>query len=381
MMPPWIERDRRLKAADPNYVPYIHISTGKEWKDRRVLVDQKLLVVSQVQNYMEGIDTIASDFVKIIGNSLDSDGKSNKLEETVFSYSTEGIGWVVFGTRIHALAEHIPERARKFQETLHSLFDLLMSLTFSRWYYWWNPRWKKFNQAIDDIEKLGAEFSKEAAAAKGEHKQDLTSFMMQNGVSSEVALKDAITMFFAGSHSTSLSILWLIYNLGKYPEIQEKVRAEVASIITKDEKITPESLKKMRYVRDTIKENLRFSFPTSGLFRVLDEPTSIGGYEIPPKTIITLMQWVQVKNKEYFKDPYKFRPERWAETKHFPWIHLPFGFGPRMCQGFRVSELEQYIVLIKLIQNFRWTTEGTVEPLVKLFIEPDKPLQIKWTKI
>jgi len=106
----------------------------------------------------------------------------------------------------------------------------------------------------------------------------------------------------------------------------------------------------------------------------------ISGYEIPPKIPIILASLVPNNNPTYFPDPESFKPERWFKEEHplQKWAHLPFGYGPRMCQGFRVSELEMYICIAKLIQNFEWVSEKEVQPKLELFIKPDRPLKIHW---
>uniref|UniRef100_A0A6B2L5A6 Cytochrome P450 n=1 Tax=Arcella intermedia TaxID=1963864 RepID=A0A6B2L5A6_9EUKA len=378
---PWLEREKRLRGADPAYIPYILAATGQEWKERRVLVDQKFMVLSQVQNYMEGIDVIGDDFVKIMDKCIDSEGNWKDIEHNVFAFSTEGIGWVVFGTRLHVLSENLSARSRNFIDTLGSLFDVMSYLMNSRMYKYWNTsQWNKFNSIISELEKIGKQYLDEAESGPRE-KQDLASFMIQNGTPKDVAVKDALTMLFAGSHSTSLALLWLIYNLGKYPDVQEQLRSEVLSAVPRGTKVTPEALKKMKYLRDTIKESLRVTPSNASLVRVLDDPVVINGYEVPPQTMIVMMQWTELKDPVQFPEPNKFSPDRWKETKPSPWIHLPFGFGPRMCQGFRVSELEQYIFVVKLIQNYSWTTEEDVEASMNMFVGPDRPLKIKWKKL
>ena len=41
-----------------------------------------------------------------------------------------------------------------------------------------------------------------------------------------------------------------------------------------------------------------------------------------------------------------------------PFLSLPFGQGTRMCVGKRFAELEVYILLSKIIQNFRYNIFG-----------------------
>ena len=53
-----------------------------------------------------------------------------------------------------------------------------------------------------------------------------------------------------------------------------------------------------------------------------------------------------------------------------------------MCQGFRVSELELYCAITKLVQKLQWTTPtGTTEPYMELFIRPKDELDIKFRKL
>jgi len=65
--------------------------------------------------------------------------------------------------------------------------------------------------------------------------------------------------------------------------------------------------------------------------------------------------------EEHFPDPEKFIPERWLKSeadsplsaKHTnPFVFLPFGFGPRMCVGRRLAELEMHSILIRVSKCF-----------------------------
>jgi len=204
--------------------------------------------------------------------------------------------------------------------------------------------------------------------------------MKQEKVNPQQAFKNATVMFFVGADSTTNSILWLIHNLGRYPAVQQKLREEIHSVLGTDKPITPENLKQLKYLRNTIKESLRLTPTLHSLVRYLDQPVVVSGYEVPAKTPIILPHLVVNKNPTYFPDPYNFKPERWFTEEHplQKWINLPFGTGPRMCQGFRISELEMFVAAAKLVQNFEWVSEEEVEPLQETFIKPDRPLKVHW---
>lgn len=68
------------------------------------------------------------------------------------------------------------------------------------------------------------------------------------------------------------------------------------------------------------------------------------------------------KEGQYFREPTKFIPERWLkdgmpdacpEAKSSnPFVHLPFGFGPRSCVGRRFAEMELNVLLTRFVCQF-----------------------------
>jgi len=68
-------------------------------------------------------------------------------------------------------------------------------------------------------------------------------------------------------------------------------------------------------------------------------------------------------DEKYFERSKEFIPERWlkdnidakcphAKDSH-PFAYLPFGFGPRMCIGRRLAELEIEVMTIRMIREFK----------------------------
>jgi cytochrome P450 len=268
------------------------------------------------------------------------------------------------------------------QQTFKTMYLLLASIPI--YYYINTANWKLFNKLFDKLEEISLEFVKAAEEINknkpSEERIDLIHFMKQEGLNDSQAFKNATSMFIVGSDSTSNSLLWLLHNLGQFPEVQNTLRQEIYSVLGRNSPITSENLRQLKYLRNTIKESLRFTPTLPNLIRFFDKPMVISGYEIPPKIPIALPLLVAFKNPAYFPDPDKFNPERWFKEGHplQKWINLPFGTGPRMCQGFRISELEMYIAAAKLVQNFEWISEQEVEAKMETFSKPDRPLKIRW---
>lgn len=56
---------------------------------------------------------------------------------------------------------------------------------------------------------------------------------------------------------TTTGSLWVLYNLAKNPEVQEKLYRETQNILHDNEPITPEKLSQLSYVKAVVKETFR----------------------------------------------------------------------------------------------------------------------------
>jgi len=302
------------------------------------------------------------------------------------AYSTESMGTVLFDYRIKVLDDPVPEKAKiliqLISEWNHTLGYLLFSIP---WYkYFDTPTFKRFIEVEKQKNQMSADYvnmTQEVLKSKSpEERIDLYHFLKQEGLSDDEAFANVVGALFAGVDSITITALWLIYNLGRFPAVQQTLREEILSIVGHNNPITAENLKQLKYLRNTIKESLRLSSTSFGFMRVLPQPVVVSGYEIPPNNPIILPTYILSKNPNYFPDPNNFKPERYFTEEHpmQKWINLPFGTGPRMCAGFRLAELGLYVLAAKLVQHFEWKSEEEVEPIQKLFVLPDRPLKIHW---
>lgn len=162
----------------------------------------------------------------------------------------------------------------------------------------------------------------------------------------------------------------------------------------KNSQLTAENMKNMPYLRACLKEALRFYPPSPGSQRTTGNDIVLSGYRVPKGTDVTIVTSDISKDPHHYSQPEKFIPERWlrqnenvsaecpSKSSH-PFALIPFGFGPRMCVGKRIVELEMEVAITQIIRQFQvefnYSTEGIFKNV--LINVPAKPLRFKFTDI
>lgn len=163
----------------------------------------------------------------------------------------------------------------------------------------------------------------------------------ENGIDDMDIASECADHLLAGIDTTSDTLMFLIWSLSRpdHKEFQDKLIQEVRSIpdesLNDDGIPTTEISAKLLYVDAVIKETLRLYAPLPGSEpRSLPLTTTIDGYVIPARTVVSMSPYSLHRNPEVFKDPLKFNPDRWldasADMKKWFWA---FSSGGRMCIG------------------------------------------------
>lgn len=117
----------------------------------------------------------------------------------------------------------------------------------------------------------------------------------------------------AGHETTSVSLAWTLYELAKNPLIQEKVRAEINTVLCKGNELTWDTVEELKYLENVTKESLRLHPPAFVTGRVSLSEEILGGYLIPKGAFIVLPIESLQRATRHWSNPNEFDPERFDE--------------------------------------------------------------------
>ncbi|MEV0714048.1 cytochrome P450 [Asanoa sp. NPDC050611] len=172
-----------------------------------------------------------------------------------------------------------------------------------------------------------------------------------------------IFLLMAAHDTTTSTVSTAMYHLGRHPEWQDRVRAEVAPLGPTP---TVSQLNALPDLDMVIKECQRLVAPVPVLARRAVKDTVIAGRPVPAGTrAFACLQFSHYlpdlwTDPESF-DPERFSPERAEDRSHrFAWA--PFGGGVHKCLGMAFSNLEVKTVLAQILGRFRWSVAADYVP-------------------
>ncbi|KAF9879650.1 3-hydroxyphenylacetate 6 hydroxylase [Colletotrichum karsti] len=166
----------------------------------------------------------------------------------------------------------------------------------------------------------------------------------------------SLTMLSAGFETFSAVTTWSIAFLAQHPEIQQKAFDAISKVYDAANPLCdPKDDQSIPYVRALVRECLRyFTVLRLSLPRATNKDFVFEGKLIPKGTVVFLNSWACNMDDELWEDPETFRPERWLENPEAPMF--TFGMGYRMCTGTLLANRELYLTFLRMIANFKITT-------------------------
>lgn len=166
----------------------------------------------------------------------------------------------------------------------------------------------------------------------------------------EIIAAQAFVFYVAGYETSATTMSFLLYELAKSPDIQEKLHAETIEVLKKHNgKMTYDTLQDMSYLDKVFDETLRMYPLVEPLQRNARVDYKVPGTDIViEKGTTVLVSPIGIHHDaKYYPDPEKFDPERFnaenSRDRH-SCAYMPFGVGPRNCIG--KLKLLRYLFII-----------------------------------
>ncbi|CAF2841279.1 unnamed protein product [Rotaria sp. Silwood2] len=183
----------------------------------------------------------------------------------------------------------------------------------------------------------------------------------KRGLSKNEVFDEMLLFLMAGYETSSAVLAWFIHLISKHPQVQMKIKAELAQYT--QHQLSIDQLDSLVYLDCVIEEVLRFAPPTSGVTRTLTSDDQL------PQSRIKLRKGDQImitfhnlaRDKRYWNiDPELFYPERFQEEdkNHNPYASIPFGGGHRQCIGQDLAKFEIKVIAARLLQHVTFGDGG-----------------------
>lgn len=171
-------------------------------------------------------------------------------------------------------------------------------------------------------------------------------------------LKDEVlTLLLAGHETTANALAFTVALLGREPELERAVRAELSGVLG-GRVPTLEDLPSLRTLDGVIHEGLRLFPPVWTVMRSVDVPEAVGGVFLAPGTVVFFSPFLLHRRAQEWPHPERVDPGRWLTAGARPrCAFMPFSTGPRKCIGDGFALLELQLVLATLFARSHFDVE------------------------
>ncbi|XP_015782475.1 cytochrome P450 302a1, mitochondrial-like [Tetranychus urticae] len=339
---------------------------GDAWYRSRKLVQSMLLNQSQINQFIPEISLTADQLISNILEIRSLSGSVENLMPHLYRWALETNGRVFVGQQLGCLNLNGTSESEALFGAIHETHEAIMATELAAtnlWQYFPTSDYKRLVKSQDVMGDIISKFI-ENIDHNSTSIHGAKSIVSQLFNQPEATKKDIFTiimdLFLAAFDTTSFVVAFALYHLSCNQKCQDQVRKELFEIFPSGkEPISVESLQQMKYLKACVKESMRINPFSIGTGRVTTRDMTIRGFHIPTGTMIIVQNQVACMQESNFPRPNEFIPERWLTLergnwpKASPFAMLPFGYGARMCIGRRLSELELYILIAKILRNFR----------------------------
>lgn len=359
---------------------HIFNSEGEEWKRLRNKLSPTF-TTGKLKIMFDILDSIGDRLIRKVDNLYKQNEPLN-IKEVAACFGTDVIASCAFGIESNTLEE--PYTAfRKYGKMIFEpryfweLVEMFFNWDFLNFFgYTWMP--KDVNKFFLNLVKDMVEYREKNNITRNDFlhlllqlknkgnlldKNDITKNTDAEGVFSlDDITANVFVMYAAGFETTSTTISFLMYELARNPDIQEKARAEIRNLCKNrtNNQLTYEDLHEMKYCDMLISETLRIHTVATEVPRKCTTTYTIPGTDtiIEKGTDVLIPSWGIHNDTEYYPNPRVFNPENFSDeskAKRLDFVYFPFGEGPRLCIGYRFAIIQIKVAIFKYLMQYKYT--------------------------
>lgn len=224
-------------------------------------------------------------------------------------------------------------------------------------------RWTPFGRALAARHEIVAFVTSIVEQRRDNLTDDVISLLLAardedgNPLEQDEIVAQAILLLFGGHDTTTAMLTALCLELARHPDVLQRARAEQQALAI-DGPLTIETLGRMPYLEQVLREVERLQPPLAGGFRGVVKPFEFNGYHVPAGWLASYSILKTHIDPEIYPDPKRFDPDRFApgreEHKQKAFSLIGFGGGPRFCLGMAFALMEIKIIASHLLRRYQW---------------------------
>lgn len=165
-----------------------------------------------------------------------------------------------------------------------------------------------------------------------------------------------IFVLMAAHDTTAITLTLMSYFLAKYPDWQNKLRAEGSDFaVTSKTKV--KDLRQLEKMGLVMKETLRIHPPLITVSRKLEKELEVNEIRLPKNTFVSLVFQMTHHDERTWTNPSKFDPERFNKVRNeqskCPFGYAPFGAGKHHCIGYQFAEIMVKLGMTELLKRYK----------------------------
>ncbi|XP_030290308.1 cytochrome P450 2J2-like isoform X1 [Sparus aurata] len=192
-----------------------------------------------------------------------------------------------------------------------------------------------------------------------------------------------LDLFGAGTETTTTTLHWGLLYMIHYPHIQERVQAEIDTVIGSSRQPSMTDRDDMPYTNAVIHEIQRVgNIVPLNVARMAGKDITLDKYTIPKGNMILATLNSVLNDESMWETPHTFNPQHFLDQDgkfRKREAFLPFSTGKRVCLGEQLARMELFLFFTSLLQRFSFSAPPGEKPSLDFqlgFIRSPQPYRL-----